>query len=296
MSHLKKMKWTMILVVIVGAVLALSALGAAAQDNDSAPCDFGQVFGYGPQGMMGGSMMGQGMRGQNVPQNCLQDGYYGMGMMGGMMGQLGGMGHMMGFDPDTMGRFGPGTGMMGAWTPPADLAPTAGTLTLDEATQVASAYIAAWNSDRPLELSEVMQFDNHFYGEAVETETGRAAFEFLIDPQTGTVVGEPGPNMMWNLRYGMPMGRGMGMFRPAPGGDEMTVTSDEARTDAQAFLDQVLPGTQAAEDYITAFDGYYTLHVTRDNDIIGMLSVNGYTGQVWLHHWHGNFITMTSHE
>jgi hypothetical protein len=27
-----------------------------------------------------------------------------------------------------------------------------------------------------------------------------------------------------------------------------------------------------------------------------MLSVNGYSGQVWLHHWHGDFVAMTGHE
>ena len=49
------------------------------------------------------------------------------------------MGQMMGFNPQTMGRFGPGTGMMGAWTPPTELAPAGDSLTLDEATAIAKA-------------------------------------------------------------------------------------------------------------------------------------------------------------
>ncbi len=38
------------------------------------------------------------------------------------------------------------------------------------------------------------------------------------------------------------------------------------------------------------FYGYYTLHTLRDGEIEGMLSVNGYTGEVWYHAWHGPFI------
>jgi hypothetical protein len=40
------------------------------------------------------------------------------------------------------------------------------------------------------------------------------------------------------------------------------------------------------------FYGYYTIHVLRDGQVYGMLSVNGTTGQVWYHTWHGDFIAM----
>jgi len=39
-----------------------------------------------------------------------------------------------------------------------------------------------------------------------------------------------------------------------------------------------------------AFHGYYTLHFQRAGQIAGMLSVNGSSGQVWFHSWHGGFI------
>jgi len=35
---------------------------------------------------------------------------------------------------------------------------------------------------------------------------------------------------------------------------------------------------------------YYTIHVTKDGKIAGMLSVNGYDGTVWYHNWHGAYI------
>jgi hypothetical protein len=50
-----------------------------------------------------------------------------------------------------------------------------------------------------------------------------------------------------------------------------------------------LPGTTVADE-ADAFYGYYTLHVLRDGKTIGMLSVNGFTGTVWYHTWHGNFV------
>nr|HID14712.1 hypothetical protein [Anaerolineae bacterium] len=93
--------------------------------------------------------------------------------------------------------------------------------------------------------------------------------------------------MMWNTKYGH-MGRWWG---GTPGG-EMTVTSAQARQYAQQYLDRYLPGTTVAEE-ADAFYGYYTIHVLRDGQIYGMLSVNGYTGQVWYHTWHGDFIGMT---
>jgi len=71
-------------------------------------------------------------------------------------------------------------------------------------------------------------------------------------------------------------------------------TVEQAQDYAQAVLDDVLPGTNVDEEADT-FYGYYTFHILRDGEIVGMLGVNGYTGQVWLHHWHGEFIAMTGH-
>ena len=293
-----------VLVVGLVALLALGVVVVSAQDGNNVPCD--QFFG-GMMGGRGGMMQGRGgMMGSNFAEECPQQGNFGMGMMGGHMSMMFGDFEGMGFGPGTgmmmgnfedMGQFGPGAGMMGGWQAPADLAPVGETLTLDEAIQVAEAYIAEWDSEQPLELGEVMQFDNHSYAVAEEAETGRGAFEFLIDPQSGYVVGEPGSNMMWNLKYGMEMGRGMGFNRPSIAeAEEMNVTVDEAYEYAQAYLDEALPGATVDTEEADTFYGYYTLHVLEDGEVTGMLGVNGYTGQVFLHHWHGNFISMTEHE
>lgn len=70
---------------------------------------------------------------------------------------------------------------------------------------------------------------------------------------------------------------------------EMTVTPEQAIQYAQEYLDTNYAGATAATDPVP-FYGYYTLDFEKDGKIIGMLSVNGYSGQIFLHTWHGTFI------
>ena len=70
---------------------------------------------------------------------------------------------------------------------------------------------------------------------------------------------------------------------------EMTVTPEQAVEYAQQYLDTNIAGAIAATDPVQ-FYGYYTLDFEKDGRIVGMLSVNGYNGQIFLHTWHGTFI------
>jgi hypothetical protein len=170
--------------------------------------------------------------------------------------------------------------------------PGAGTpLTMDLATEAAQRYVAAYR-DPDLALAEVMEFSLNFYAEVEEKSTGLHAFEILINRYTGAVTPEMGPNMMWNTKYGHMGGWGgmMGGWWGGPSGP-MTVTPEQASTYAQQYLDSYLPGATAADE-ADAFYGYYTIHVLRNGQVYGMLSVNGTTGQVWYHTWHGDFIAM----
>ena len=174
----------------------------------------------------------------------------------------------------------------------------------------------AWNN-ADLAVGEVMEFSNHFYAIVQEESTGIGAFEMLVDKVTGAVSPEPGPNMMWNLKYGMMGGYGMGMMGGGYGygsimrggrgyggmmggmtgpafSPDMPVDEAQAIELAQEYLDTARPGTTADEE-ADAFYGYYTLHVLNDGKVTGMLSVNGDTGQVWYHTWHGAFVNMAGH-
>ena len=183
-------------------------------------------------------------------------------------------------------------------------------LTIDEAKQAAQTYLNSLDVSG-LVVDEVMVFDNNAYVVVREDATGIGAFELLVDPVSKVAYPEHGPNMMWNLKYsginhdnmmgeagGFMMGRGM-MGQGYANGDvanmsaEMPVTEEQAVQAAQAYLDQSFPGAEI-EGHATAFYGYYTFDFSLNGKVAGMLSVNGYSGQVFYHTWHGTFIEETA--
>lgn len=202
-----------------------------------------------------------------------------------------------------MGGAGYGPGMMGRGPTVAQAQPLN---SLDDAEQAFQHYVDA-TANADLALDEVMQFQWNYYAIVKEKSTSNGAFELLADPRSGAVFPEMGPNMMWNTKYspmatlGGGMMGGFGGF--APGGmmsgtwgptapsAQPTVTPDQATKYAQQWLNQYQPGT--ATETPDVFPGYYTLHITKDGTITGMLSVNAYTGQVWYHTWHGAFVAST---
>jgi len=159
-------------------------------------------------------------------------------------------------------------------------------ISIEQAIEIVEDYLHDHN-DTDLEIEEIMEFEYNYYVDFAEKSTGIHAFEALIDPYTGDMYPEPGPNMMWNTKYGMMSGIMWGSPSPS---DEMTVSEEQAIKFAQEFINSYLPGGKIED--AERFYGYYTLHVLKDGEIYGMLSVNGYTGQVWYHSWHGPFIGM----
>jgi len=201
-------------------------------------------------------------------------------------------------NPFNTQAFGPGMmggGMMGNWNV-GGWTSNATSLSIDQAVTRGKQYVASLGND--LELAEVMEFSNHFYGEVKEKSTGIQALEFLMDKSSGAVSPEPGPNMMWNTKYGHMGGGGMmgggmmgGGFRFGSTFTTNTVTPAQAQQSAQQYLDANLRGATVGDE-VSQFYGYYTLHVERDGKTIGMLSVNGFDSSVWYHAWHGTFIGM----
>lgn len=177
-------------------------------------------------------------------------------------------------------------------------------LSIEAAQGAVEAYLERFGNP-DLALKEVMIFDNHAYAEIVEKSTGIGAMEVLIDPLSLIVYPEHGPNMMWNLKYsgmGSMMGGMMGGWRnpQTPGNAaqisaEMPISPEQAVKLAQDYLDSYLPGTQV-DEHADQFYGYYTLHTVHAGQISGMLSVNGFSGQVFPHTWHGAFIEMSEEE
>lgn len=194
---------------------------------------------------------------------------------------------------------------------------------LDEATikQKINDYLAQYSSNVPLVADDLFEFKNSsYYVSVLEKNTGRGAMELLINPYTGAISPEPGPNMMWNLKYGMGsmmggnfaggmmggggMMNGFGNARPGTanvqpgtgngnpvnnGYTDNKITKEDAIKAANEYLAANMPGTSVGNE-AHAFYGYYTLHVMKDGQTVGMLSVNGITGNVWYHNWHGDVV------
>jgi hypothetical protein len=152
---------------------------------------------------------------------------------------------------------------------------------LEDVEAVVDEYVHQLGSS-DLTVTEVMEFERNYYAIVAESDTGIGAMELLVDKASGAVGPEPGPNIMWNAKYGMMGGTSTG---------EMTLSPAEAQDVAQRWLDSNLPGRTAGE--ADEFYGYYTLHFLRNGEIDGMLSVDGSSGDVWYHSWHGGFIAMT---
>jgi hypothetical protein len=225
------------------------------------------VFGYGRSGQDG---YGSGRMMQQFDFGCGGPGVMdGQGMMGGQ-----------GYD-----RFGI----------------TGHRLTAVQAQQAVVTYLAGYYDNPDLAVVELMEFEQNFYAQVAEKSTEINACELLIDPYTGAVQPEYGPNRMWNTKYGqmsdqggmMPSSAmdGLASLRPSA---EMPVTAAQASKLAQQYLETQKPGL-TAEPSSAVFYGYYTVHsLDKAGNTVGMLSVNGYTGQVWYHIWHGKFIGRTN--
>lgn len=151
-------------------------------------------------------------------------------------------------------------------------------LSHEDAEMIAVKYLKSLNNP-DLIIDEFEEYSHNFYVSIVEKSAERGAFEVIIDRYGGSIQAEP-QSMMWNAKYGMMSGSR---------GAEMTVTTEQAMKIAQDFVDVVFPGTKA--DEIVTYYGYYTVMTALNGEHYGMLSVNGFSGEVWYHTWHGMFIS-----
>ncbi len=227
---------------------------------------YGGYSGFGG-GMMGGGMMGGYGYYNTYPQTTIPTTatpttpYYGNGI-----GGCGGMQYRFGYA-----------------APPAYS--TNAPLNITTAVTLAQNYLAQIGNPN-LVIAHVEEYTYNFYVQIREGDTGIGAFELIVDRYTGSIAPEMGPNMMWNTKYSVMNGM-MGIYVTTPTAT-MPVIAEQAKTNAQQYLTSYLPGTTVGD--ITTFYGYYTLEVLNGSSTYGMLSVNGYTGQVWYHTWHGAFI------
>ena len=165
--------------------------------------------------------------------------------------------------------------------------------------------------EEELQIGDIFVYeDTDYYVSIEETDTGKGAMELLVNPYTGFIYPEHGPNMMWNEKYGM-HGRGHMMWRGRrdyesgeyrwyfPNGDQTQKTQKiqkgEAIHGANEYIKQYFDKDAFTDGEGHDFYGYYTFHIKKGEDTVGMLSVNQYTGDVWFHSWHGELLEVISH-
>ena len=183
------------------------------------------------------------------------------GQMG--LGMMRNPGYNYSYDPGMMGD------MMSLYYP--------GTrpVTQEEARQKMEEFAKQYGSN--VEVDDFMAFSSNYYAVLRGTDSSQGIAEILVDRYSGSAYPEPGPNMMWNTYSGA------GRTKAEGANYDLSV----AKKLAENFLTGYLPGAQIIES--NEMSGYYTFDFGRE-DIEGMLSVNAYSGQIWVHTWHGPYL------
>ncbi|MFQ6050817.1 MAG: PepSY domain-containing protein [Candidatus Hydrothermarchaeota archaeon] len=150
-------------------------------------------------------------------------------------------------------------------------------ITIEEAKKIAEDYVEEYNN---LKLDEVYEFQTHFEAEFEEKDTGKHAFEIVVDKYTGAISPEMGPNMMWNTKYGH-----FSTDYLVP----MSITEEKAREIVQEFINR--NNLDWNLDNAEVYYGFYEFHAKDKNkSIVAQINVNGYTGALWIENWHGPVI------
>lgn len=148
-------------------------------------------------------------------------------------------------------------------------------ITEDEALRSMQNFSRQYGSN--MEVEDFMIFSGNYYAVLKDQNSSHYTAEVLVDRYSGSAYAEPGPNMMWNTRFGA------GRVNAEDADYDMT----GAERLANDFLTGYLPGAQILES--KAMPGYYTFDFGRQ-EIEGMLSVNAHTGQIWVHTWHRSYL------
>jgi len=135
----------------------------------------------------------------------------------------------------------------------------------------------ARNFGTNIKVEDFMAFSGNYYSVLKDVSGNQSLAEVLVDRYSGTAYPEPGPNMMWNTRYGSGRAGTEGAGYDLAGAKRL----------AEDFLKDYLPGAKVMES--DALPGYYTFDFGRQ-EIEGMLSVNAYSGELWVHTWHGFYL------
>jgi hypothetical protein len=169
-------------------------------------------------------------------------------------------------------------------------------LGLAKSKQVIDDYLQKLNNSN-LVLKEIIVFNNNSYARIAEKDSGINAMELFIDTETSIVISEYGSSMDWNLKYAsIPDSRSLANPPLNPAGpmggktdNPLTISPDQAWTIAVQYLKQYNIKAQISGN-VETFYGYYVIEYLHNGKVIGMISINGKTGEAFRHDWHDQFV------
>lgn len=149
----------------------------------------------------------------------------------------------------------------------------------------ADAYLSVYDQ---LVIKKIIVFENRGYEFIVyEKDTNRAALELYANPYSGDIYPGINGSMMWNGKYGMHnayhMHGGREAYRDADylnQGVDNTLTPIEAKEIASDYIEKLDRNFSLMEEM--NFYGYYAYFVRTDENIAGILRINGFNGEAWL--------------
>lgn len=152
------------------------------------------------------------------------------------------------------------------------------------------------NYSEPLKISMVYVFeDRDPYFLITEVETDRGAMELRASVRSGVVYAERSIANIWNVKYTQRMGNrriiGSGMmggyYRDYDLDNELT--HEEAVEIAENYVTLKMEGIVLDANHHT-FYGYFAFHLLKDREIVGLLRVNGFDGQVSITRFSGALV------
>jgi hypothetical protein len=156
--------------------------------------------------------------------------------------------------------------------------PTGPHLSMDEIIKAGNEFVANYKTG--IQLVRIIETSKYFYMAFRETGSGIGAFEILADPVTGQFGLETGPTQLWNTKYG---------FWGSSNVMNNNIPREQAQFRAMTYLKNQNSASSIDPDPIV-FYGYYTFFERQADQIIGVISVNGFTGDVEPHSWLGNVL------
>ncbi|HUX52436.1 MAG TPA: hypothetical protein VMW73_16725 [Spirochaetia bacterium] len=262
--------------VAVTAVLAFVLAGSGIA--------FGQ--GWGPNGGNGrgpGMMYGNDDNGQG----------YGPGMMGGGYGGGPGYGRGQGYGRGMMGGgYGPGMAFDQDGTGYGYNAQSNATrIDASRINTVVEGYLATLPG-KELQIAEIVDFQYNYYVRVKEKGAATYSMELLVNPYSGRVVPVGyGRGVRDNdfPRGGRgPWAAGPGTYSGTPSQAAQNVSSGEAQKIAADFVKRFSPNDSVTGE--AQFPGHYSMFITDNGKIVGVVSVDASSGTAFYHRWLGTFL------